>query len=180
MICISATKRIEGSPLLPGQVGQWGGILQGSPSCFRSGWGKSRHGAYKGGLNTKIHLPVDAHGMPVRILVTAGTVADCKQAIALIDGLTAEYLLADRGYDSDAIVKAALSAGMQSEIPPKKNRKQPQAYDKDLYKLRHLVENAFLHLKRWRGIATCYAKNTASFLAAVHIRCIAIWANVLA
>jgi transposase len=134
----------------------------------------------KGGLNTKIHLPVDAHGMPVRILVTAGTVADCKQAIALIDGLTAEYLLADRGYDSDAIVKAALSAGMQSEIPPKKNRKQPQAYDKDLYKLRHLVENAFLHLKRWRGTATCYAKNTASFLAAVHIRCIAIWANVLA
>ncbi len=33
--------------------------------------------------------------------------------------------------------------------------------------MRHLVENAFLHLKRWRGIATRYAKNTASFLAAV-------------
>lgn len=47
-----------------------------------------------------------------------------------------------------------------------------------LYKLRHLVENAFLHLKRWRGIATRYAKNTASFLAAVHMRCIAIWAGI--
>ncbi|MEQ1838108.1 MAG: IS5/IS1182 family transposase, partial [Candidatus Nitrotoga sp.] len=37
----------------------------------------------------------------------------------------------------------------------------------------------FLHLKRWRGIATRYAKCTASFLAAVHIRCIALWASVL-
>jgi len=37
-----------------------------------------------------------------------------------------------------------------------------------------LVENAFLYLKRWRGIATRYAKNAASFLAAIHIRCIAL------
>jgi transposase len=35
------------------------------------------------------------------------------------------------------------------------------------------VENAFMHLKRWRGIATRYAKNLASFRAAVQIRCIA-------
>ncbi|MDR2529408.1 MAG: IS5/IS1182 family transposase, partial [Synergistaceae bacterium] len=64
-------------------------------------------------------------------------------------------------------------------IPPKKNRKEPRLYDEYLYKLRHLVENAFLHLKRWRGITTRYAKNTSSFLAAVHIRCIALWAGIL-
>jgi transposase len=64
-------------------------------------------------------------------------------------------------------------------IPPRRNRKEPRDYDRDLYKLRHLVENAFLHLKRWRGIATRYAKNTASFLAAVQIRCIALWAAIL-
>jgi transposase len=39
-------------------------------------------------------------------------------------------------------------------------------------------ENAFLHLKGWRGIATRYAKNTASFLATVCIRCIALWAGI--
>ena len=44
-----------------------------------------------------MHLAVDAHGMPVRMEVTAGTVADCAQAEALIDGIDAEYLLADRG-----------------------------------------------------------------------------------
>ncbi|MBI4740015.1 MAG: IS5/IS1182 family transposase, partial [Betaproteobacteria bacterium] len=37
------------------------------------------------------------------------------------------------------------------------------------------VENAFLYLKRWRGIAARYAKNVASFLAAAHIRCLVLW-----
>ena len=98
----------------------------------------------------------------------------------MIEGLNAEALLADRGYDTDSIIAQALTAGMEVVIPPKRNRKELREYDKYLYKLRHLVENAFLHLKRWRGIATRYAKNAASFLAAVHIRCLAIWLNVLA
>jgi len=96
----------------------------------------------------------------------------------LIEGITAEHLLADKAYDTDAIIAQAESQGMEPVIPPKKNRKNPRVWDCDIYQLRHLVENAFLHLKRWRGIATRYAKNTASFLAAVHIRCIALWANV--
>ena len=113
--------------------------------------------------------------MPVRIIITKGTSADCKQAEALIDGIKAKVLLADRGYDSDAIIEKAEKVGMKAVIPPRKNRKVQREYDKELYKLRHGVENAFLILKRWRGIATRYAKNTASFLAAVQIRCIAAW-----
>jgi transposase len=116
--------------------------------------------------------------MPVRVLITDGTTADCTQAGRLIEGITAEQLLADKGYDSDAIVAQAEAQGMQPVIPPRKNRKHQRIYDKDLYKYRHLVENAFLHLKRWRGIATRYAKNTKSFLAAVHIRCLVLWAGV--
>jgi transposase len=90
------------------------------------------------------------------------------------------FLLADKGYDVDAIIEAAQAAGMVVVIPPKKNRKLQREYDKDIYRLRHLVENAFLKLKQWRGIATRYAKNTDSFLAAVRIRCIAIWLGILA
>jgi transposase len=67
---------------------------------------------------------------------------------------------------------------MTPVIPPKKNRIVQREYDKALFRLRHLVENAVLHLKRWRGIATRYAKNASSFLAAVQIRCIALWANI--
>ncbi len=117
--------------------------------------------------------------MPIRAIITQGTTADCTQASRLIEGLTAEALLADKGYDTDAIVEQAKNQGMEPIIPPKKNRIIQREYDEELYKLRHLVENAFLHLKRWRGIATRYAKNSASFLAAVHIRCIALWAEIL-
>ncbi len=117
--------------------------------------------------------------MPVRILITEGTRADCAEAVHLIEGLFADFLLADKGYDTQMIVDAH-SCGMTVVIPPKRNRKVQREYDKYLYKLRHLVENAFLHLKRWRGIATRYAKNTASFLAAVQIRCIALWLAILA
>ena len=101
------------------------------------------------------------------------------EAGALISGLTAEHLLADKGYDSNELIEQALEQGMKPVIPPKKNRTCQRSYDKALYRLRHLVENAFLHLKRWRGIATRYAKNTSSFLAAVHIRCIALWGKIL-
>jgi transposase len=97
----------------------------------------------------------------------------------LIEGVDAQHLLADKGYDSDVLVTQAQGRAMTVVIPPRLNRKEPRDYDRDLYKLRHLVENAFLHLKRWRGIATRYAKNTASFLAAVQIRCIALWTAIL-
>ena len=136
--------------------------------------------AVKSGVKVKIHLAVDANGMPVRILITEGTRADCKEAIHLIDGISAETLLADRGYDTNQIIAYAADAGINIVIPAKRNRKQQREYDRYLYRLRHLVENAFLHLKRWRGVATRYAKTTTSFLAAVQIRCIAIWCAILA
>ena len=116
--------------------------------------------------------------MPVRILITEGTRADCKEAVHLIEGISAEVLLADRGYDTNDILAYAVSANMEAVIPPKRNRKEQRQYDKYLYKLRHLVENGFLVLKRWRGIATRYAKTSDAFLAAVQVRCIAIWAAI--
>ena len=89
-------------------------------------------------------------------------------------------LLGDRGYDTNEIVAFALQEGMEVVIPPKKNRKNKREYNKYLYRLRHLVENAFLILKRWRGIATRYAKTSDVFIAAIHVRCIAVWAGILA
>ena len=108
------------------------------------------------------------------------TQADCKQAGALVEDIDAGALFADRAYDTNEIIAMARAAGMEIVIPPKKNRKVQREYDEYLYRLRHLVENAFLMLKRWRGIATRYAKHSASFLAAVQIRCLAIWLDALA
>jgi len=96
----------------------------------------------------------------------------------LIEGIDAQALLGDRGYDVNAIIEAAIKAGIKVVIPPKKNRKDQREYDKYLYKLRHLVENAFLQLKGWRGIATRYAKKSRCFLAAVQIRSMFMWLRV--
>ncbi len=92
--------------------------------------------------------------------------------------MPADFLIADKGYDSQAVLDLAREQGMEPVIPPRKNRKELREYDKHLYKMRHLVENAFLRLKEWRGIATRYAKNSASFLAAVQIRCLFWWLSI--
>lgn len=73
---------------------------------------------------------------------------DCTQAGQLVEGIGAPFLLADKGYDTNAILEQAQVQNMETVIPPKSNRKVQRKYDKDLYQLRHLVENAFLHLKR--------------------------------
>ena len=133
----------------------------------------------KRGLNTKLHLAVDAHGIPVWMAVTAGTVADCTQAEALIEGFEAEYLLAYRGYDTNGMLAAARARWMVPVMPPKRGRKDPQSYDEALYQARHLVENCFGQLKGWRGVATRYAKKAASHLAICQIRALSLWVKVI-
>ena len=125
-------------------------------------------------------MAVDANGMPLRVIVTEGTRADCKEAINLIKNTNTKVLFADRGYDTNEIINYAKQNNIEIVIPSKRNRKEQREYNSDLYKKRHLVENAFLHLKRWRGIATRYCKTLDSFIASIHVRCIALWLKVLA
>lgn len=80
--------------------------------------------------------------MPVRFFVTDATVADCSIAEALTTEFQAEYLLANPGYDTDAIIRCA-SRGIIAVISPKKNGKVLRNYDKNIYKLRHLVDRVF-------------------------------------
>lgn len=105
--------------------------------------------------------------------------ADCTQAEQLTEGLKAKALLGDKAYDTEAIVTGAERHGITPVIPPKKNRRSLREYDRYWYRMRPLVENAFLHLKGWRGLATRYAKKATSFLAIVQIRCIWLWGSVL-
>ena len=116
--------------------------------------------------------------MPVRLAVTEGTVADCSQALPLIEGLDAECLLAEKGYDTYEIIATARKLGMDPVIPPKSNRREQRDYDRALYKLRHLVENGFLEFKQWRGVATRYAKRMTSYLAICQLRAVMIWSKL--
>ena len=136
------------------------------------------HRPHNRGLNSKLHMAVDSHGMPVRLAVTGGTVADSSQALPLIEGIEAECLLADKAYDTNEIIPEARKLGMDPVIPPKRNRKEKRDYDQALYRLRHLVENGFLEFKQWRGVATRYAKSAASYLAICQLRAVMIWSKI--
>ena len=51
----------------------------------------------------------------------------------MIDGLSVEALLADRGYDTDEIVEMAVKVAMVPVIPPRRNRKVQRDYDRYVY-----------------------------------------------
>ena len=48
--------------------------------------------------------------MPVRLVVTDGTTSDSSQVGELIEGIEAEYLLADRGYDTNDVIEQIIEA----------------------------------------------------------------------
>ena len=90
-------------------------------------------GQSRGGLSTKIHVAVDALGNPIRFLLTAGQHSEIKQANSLIEGFSADYIIADKGYDADAFIVAIEAGEAIAVIPPKKNRKTARDYDEHLY-----------------------------------------------
>jgi transposase len=111
----------------------------------------------------------------LRFILTGGERNDCTQALALLENIKGEALLADKGYDANYIVEAAESMGAIVVIPPKKNRIIQREYDKDLYKERNLVERLFNKLKNFRRVATRYDKLASSFMDFINIAAICIW-----
>jgi transposase len=109
--------------------------------------------------------------LPLDFLLTGGQVNDCTQAIALLGQRKAEAVLADKGYDADAIVEHIEAMGAKPVIPPKRNRKLQRDYDKDLYKQRNRIERCFSKLKCFRRLATRYEKSRVCFHALVALAC---------
>jgi transposase len=120
-------------------------------------------------------MVVDAQGQPIRFILTGGQAGDAPQAIPLLIGVQATHVIADKGYDSNKILAFVRRQGAIAVIPPKSNRKNPQEYDRDLYKQRNLIERAFNKLKHWRRIATRYDRRSLYFLAALHLAAAVTW-----
>jgi transposase len=126
-------------------------------------------------LSTKIHAAVDALGNPVRLLLTGGQISDYQKADDLIQNFQADYVIADKGYDSDAFVQAINSTGAEAVIPPRSNRKEMRSYDEELYKERNLVERLFQKLKHYRRIATRYERLARNYLSMLALVSTVIW-----
>ena len=65
-------------------------------------------------------------------------------APALLErAIGARHILADKGYDADALRRTIRGAGAVPVIPGRRTRTTPIRYDRTRYKERHLIENAF-------------------------------------
>jgi transposase len=113
-------------------------------------------------------------GNPVEFLLTGGQAADVTQAEPLMEGHQAGAFIADKAFDSDAVVAVANRRGAETVIPPKKNRKVARDYDKHLYKERKKVEWFINLIKQYRRVATRYEKTARNFLGFVHVASIMI------
>jgi len=110
-------------------------------------------------------------------MLTPGNVSDIKAAPALLERAgRMRYLLGDKGYDADSLRRSLREVGATPVIPGRCNRKRTIRYDKQRYRGRDLVGNAFCCLKDFRRIATRYDKLAANFLSAVALAtAIAFW-----
>ena len=100
----------------------------------------------------------DALGRPLAFHLTVGEAADCKAYDALI-GLPERApgaLLADKGYDADAIRADLSKRKIEAVIPGRSNRRVKIEHDRALYKQRNRIERMFGQLKINRAIATRY------------------------
>jgi len=135
---------------------------------------KNAIGRSRGGPTTKIHLAVNGHGKPLRVLLTQGNQHDITMFEPLIEGFDVKACLADKAYDSKRVIEILISRGIEPVIPARTCSK-PRALDKALYALRYLVECCFHDLKRFRRIATRFEKTTSSFAAFLSIACATLW-----
>lgn len=97
-----------------------------------------------------------------------------------------DAVIADKAYGTKANRAHLRRRRITTVIPEKSNaapaRKKrgsrggrPPAFDPELYKLRHTIENAFCDDKQWRALATRYDKLAIIYRAAVVIFAIITW-----
>lgn len=144
----------------------------GAASSHDEGIGKSR-----GGNSTKIHLAVDSYGLPVHFELSGGQINDITLAQELVNSSPdSDYVVADKGYDSEKFREHTRESGSIPVIPRRKNNhKDNSDMDWCLYKYRHLVENAFARIKNYRAIATRYDKLERNYASMVMLAFTMMW-----
>ncbi len=118
---------------------------------------------------------MDGLGNPTHLHLTPGNVHDVVEAPKLIAAAQGDNFIADKGYDSAAVVDSIRARRMKVVIPPRANRKVKRHLDKHLYKERHLVEFFFNRLKQFRRVATRYEKTATNFLGFVLVASALVW-----
>lgn len=144
-------------------------------------------GRSRGGLTTKIHMLCDANGVPLRFLLSGGQASDIAYAQPLLDQACipslrgrprkrCRWLLADKGYDAEALRQYCDRYRMQPVIPLRSMKRKtkpglPRLFDRPKYRQRNIIERMFGWLKENRRIVTHFDKLATSFAAMVSLAC---------
>ena len=120
-------------------------------------------------MTTKILALTDALGNLVRFELLPGQRFDSVGVPPLIDGLSFEALIADKAFDSDAVIADLDARGAKAVISQHPRRSRPLAIDLEMDKWRHLIENFFCKLKEFKRIAMRAEKTDRSFSAMIYL-----------
>src|SRR5271168_1369029 len=126
-------------------------------------------GRSKGGMTTKILALTDALGNLVRFVLLPGHRFDTVGVAPLIQDLEFGALIADKAFDSNALIADLDARGAKVVISQHPRRASPRLIDLDIYKWRHLIENFFCKLKEFKRIAMRSDKTDQSFSAMIHL-----------
>ena len=118
-------------------------------------------------MTTKILALTDALGNLVRFRLMPGQRFDAVDVPPLIEGFSFEALIADKAFDSNAIIADLDARGAKVVISQHPRRCQPRTIDEEIYKWRHLIENYFCKLKEFKRIAMRADKTDESFSAMI-------------
>lgn len=108
------------------------------------------------------------------MVLTPGQTHEMKVAEVLLGDIHDAYVIADRAYSAKALVDALTNRSCNVVIPANPTHAQ-RDYDEHLYKERHLVENFFQRIKRYRRVAMRFDKLARNFLAFIFLASSLVW-----
>jgi transposase len=120
-------------------------------------------------MTTKILALTDALGNLVRFVLLPGHRFDTVGVAPLIQDLEFDALIADKAFDSNALIADLDARGAKVVISQHPRRALPRPIDAEIYKWRHLIENFFCTLKEFKRIALRSDKTDQSFSAMIHL-----------
>jgi transposase len=120
-------------------------------------------------MTTKILALTDALGNLVRFELLPGHRFDTVGVEPLLKGIAFGGLIADKAFDSDAIIADLNARGAKVVISQHPRRATSIPLDRDIYKWRHLIENFFCKLKEFKRIAMRADKTDQSYAAMIYL-----------